>query len=408
MRALVAVIALALVATLTALDASSVSANALGEQIGATRRGQSYYESVMLQADRLVNRARPRPRRRQPRPPPREPQRQGRPSPVVSTSSRIVRSHAARVRVLERSCRPKARTSRTGSGGSWTSRSGSWTARSGTSRRLGRHDGRARRPSRRAAAAEPVSRASSGPRSVVSAPAEGALGGLIVSATRLAQQRRGAEDVRAPRDRGQLRLAVPRERHAGLRLHGLRREPVARVAAAISTTGSTSARRAGTRIGTVATGVIAYAGWNPWDAEGRAFIVVIGHADGYVSRYGHLCPIAGSREPGWSSTAARPSATWARPATAPVCISMSRSCAADPTIDPTSLFPDRGDGGKVSKDKKKGKGKAKAGKGKRKGGDARRTVAARATALARASAQRTAASATRVTRRPRRSDRRAA
>ena len=56
MRALVAVIAMALVATLTALEASSVSANALGERIGSARRGQSYWESAMLQADRLVSR----------------------------------------------------------------------------------------------------------------------------------------------------------------------------------------------------------------------------------------------------------------------------------------------------------------------------------------------------------------
>lgn len=46
----------------------------------------------------------------------------------------------------------------------------------------------------------------------------------------------------------------------------------------------------GTAIRSVAQGVVAYVGWNPWDSEGRAFIVVIGHPDGYHSRYGHLQP----------------------------------------------------------------------------------------------------------------------
>ena len=37
-------------------------------------------------------------------------------------------------------------------------------------------------------------------------------------------------------------------------------------------------------------GVVAYVGWNPWDEGSRAFIVVVGHPDGYVTRYGHLIP----------------------------------------------------------------------------------------------------------------------
>ena len=31
-------------------------------------------------------------------------------------------------------------------------------------------------------------------------------------------------------------------------------------------------------------------GWNPWDARDRAFIVVVSHPDGFVTRYGHLIP----------------------------------------------------------------------------------------------------------------------
>jgi murein DD-endopeptidase MepM/ murein hydrolase activator NlpD len=46
----------------------------------------------------------------------------------------------------------------------------------------------------------------------------------------------------------------------------------------------------GTPIRTVAAGVVAYSGWNPYDKEGRAYVVDVVHADGYVSRYGHLIP----------------------------------------------------------------------------------------------------------------------
>ncbi len=46
----------------------------------------------------------------------------------------------------------------------------------------------------------------------------------------------------------------------------------------------------GTPVRAVAVGVVAYVGWNPWDEDGRAWIVVVVHPDGYVSRYGHLIP----------------------------------------------------------------------------------------------------------------------
>ena len=46
----------------------------------------------------------------------------------------------------------------------------------------------------------------------------------------------------------------------------------------------------GSRIHAAADGVVAYAGWNPWDEEGRAWIMVLSHPDGYVTRYGHLIP----------------------------------------------------------------------------------------------------------------------
>jgi murein DD-endopeptidase MepM/ murein hydrolase activator NlpD len=44
----------------------------------------------------------------------------------------------------------------------------------------------------------------------------------------------------------------------------------------------------GTPVRSVAVGVVAYSGWNPYDKEGRAYVVDIVHPDGFVSRYGHL------------------------------------------------------------------------------------------------------------------------
>ncbi len=49
----------------------------------------------------------------------------------------------------------------------------------------------------------------------------------------------------------------------------------------------------GTPVRAIAAGVVAYSGWNPYDQEGRAYVVDVVHADGYVSRYGHL--IAGNQ-----------------------------------------------------------------------------------------------------------------
>lgn len=46
----------------------------------------------------------------------------------------------------------------------------------------------------------------------------------------------------------------------------------------------------GTPIRSVAAGVVAYAGWNPYDKEGRAYVVDVVHDDGFISRYGHLIP----------------------------------------------------------------------------------------------------------------------
>jgi murein DD-endopeptidase MepM/ murein hydrolase activator NlpD len=48
--------------------------------------------------------------------------------------------------------------------------------------------------------------------------------------------------------------------------------------------------RYGSAVRAAADGVVAFAGWNPWDESGRAWIIVLSHPDGYVTRYGHLIP----------------------------------------------------------------------------------------------------------------------
>jgi murein DD-endopeptidase MepM/ murein hydrolase activator NlpD len=49
----------------------------------------------------------------------------------------------------------------------------------------------------------------------------------------------------------------------------------------------------GTPIRAMATGVVSYVGWNPWDSRPRAFMVVLVHQGGYETKYGHLLPRRG-------------------------------------------------------------------------------------------------------------------
>ena len=51
------------------------------------------------------------------------------------------------------------------------------------------------------------------------------------------------------------------------------------------------AGRAGSRIRSAAPGVVAYSGWNPWDLERRAYIVIVAHRAGLQTVYGHLRPV---------------------------------------------------------------------------------------------------------------------
>ncbi len=46
----------------------------------------------------------------------------------------------------------------------------------------------------------------------------------------------------------------------------------------------------GTPIRAAAVGVVSYIGWNPWDEQGRAFMVVVAHPGGYETLYGHVQP----------------------------------------------------------------------------------------------------------------------
>ena len=49
-------------------------------------------------------------------------------------------------------------------------------------------------------------------------------------------------------------------------------------------------RYKGAPIRAMAFGVVTYVGWNPWDKERRAFMVVVTHAGGHETLYGHLQP----------------------------------------------------------------------------------------------------------------------
>ncbi|MGD8684201.1 MAG: M23 family metallopeptidase [Chloroflexota bacterium] len=46
----------------------------------------------------------------------------------------------------------------------------------------------------------------------------------------------------------------------------------------------------GAPIRAAAFGVVSYIGWNPWDEHGRAFMVVVAHASGFETLYGHVLP----------------------------------------------------------------------------------------------------------------------
>jgi murein DD-endopeptidase MepM/ murein hydrolase activator NlpD len=119
--------------------------------------------------------------------------------------------------------------------------------------------------------------------------AEGGLGAYIVELTRLAQLRaENQSDVRLTTTTGFTWPSVGRISQT-YGCTGYRLNP-RRGSCAHFHDGLDIVAGYGSRVASVADGVVAYAGWNPWDEGGRAWLMVVSHPDGYVTRYGHLLP----------------------------------------------------------------------------------------------------------------------
>ena len=366
-RVVVAVMVLALVATMTALEVSSATA----ADLGSTRRGQGYWESVMLQTDRLVNRL-DRGHDAVRRDLKRAVRHLGAVRSRRTDARRLVRGRNERVRRLAAEVEKRGedvpdglRTRMRIADRQLASAEQKVRRLEGTMRRsLAKRNSKLRRLNgyrRTLRGAIGRQRA-----------AEGALGGLIVSATRLAQQRAALKTAVRLGTEGSFVWPSLGRVTQGYGCTGFGWNPP-RGSCRHFHDGLDISPSAGTRIGTVATGVVAYAGWNPWDAEGRAFIVVVGHADGYVSRYGHLVPnrrIAVAGQTVYRGQTVGTMGTTGNSTGVHLHVEVLRGGSS---VDPMSLFPDRGDAGKVSKDKKKGDKKAKAkGGGKSKAAKAKR------------------------------------
>jgi murein DD-endopeptidase MepM/ murein hydrolase activator NlpD len=119
--------------------------------------------------------------------------------------------------------------------------------------------------------------------------AEGGLGAYIVELTRLAQLRAEIQsDVRLTTSTGFTWPSVGRISQT-YGCTGYRLNP-RRGSCAHFHDGLDIVAGYGSRVASAADGVVAYAGWNPWDEGGRAWLMVVSHPDGYVTRYGHLLP----------------------------------------------------------------------------------------------------------------------
>ena len=86
-----------------------------------------------------------------------------------------------------------------------------------------------------------------------------------------------------------LRQAGTRQRQPGLWLYRLPTNP-RRGSCRHFHDGVDIAAPKGTKVRASADGYVAYAGFSPWDNGSRAYIVIIGHANGYESVYAHLQP----------------------------------------------------------------------------------------------------------------------
>ena len=119
--------------------------------------------------------------------------------------------------------------------------------------------------------------------------AEGGLGAYIVQMTHLAQLRaENQSDVRLTSTTGFTWPSVGRLSQT----YGCTGYPLnpRRGSCAHFHDGLDIVAAYGSRVASAADGVVAYAGWNPWDEGGRAWLMVVSHPDGYVTRYGHLLP----------------------------------------------------------------------------------------------------------------------
>lgn len=288
-RGLVIVTGFALLLTLLADVPTSGAAN-LGSQISSARRSQSYYESVMRAQDRQLERLQ-------------------RAHKAVRNAIRRGKRHvrdvkerrtAARQRVAARSERLEHLLAKVPEGEEsepsevYLERlqeaedqlAGAKKSLRRVERRASREQKAQRTRYRRLARIRRQTRAAVARQNA----AEAALGGQIVWMTRLAQQR--ASQVSAsPLGPGGDAFAWPAFGTITQRYGctGFRLNP-RRGSCRYFHNGIDVSPDGGTAIRSVAAGVVAYVGWNPWDAEGRAFILVVGHADGYYSRYGHLQP----------------------------------------------------------------------------------------------------------------------
>ncbi|MFV2063427.1 MAG: M23 family metallopeptidase, partial [Chloroflexota bacterium] len=118
--------------------------------------------------------------------------------------------------------------------------------------------------------------------------AAGALGGLIVQMTRLAQQRATRwTDVRLNDGPTAFEWPSTGTISQPFGCTGFPLNPP-RGSCRYFHRGIDIVSGYGSAVRAAAAGVVAYVGWNPWDRGERAFIVVIGHPGGYVTRYAHI------------------------------------------------------------------------------------------------------------------------
>ena len=293
-RALVLVCAVALLGGASLATPGAAVATGLGDQISSGRRSQAYFESVMLSQDAALAR-----NKRQAQVTHRALKQARR---AVTQGKRALRT--ARQVVAERTGRlaelqamyagmpleliPEGYPDRLRSVQRDLSKAKSRRVQVGKQLRTAvrqRHARQYRLGALKRQRAAAVSRREA---------AEGGLGAYIVEMTRLAQLRaENQSDVRLTTTTGFTWPSVGRLSQT-YGCTGYRLNP-RRGSCAHFHDGLDIVAGYGSRVASAADGVVAYAGWNPWDEGGRAWLMVVSHPDGYVTRYGHLLPGAIAR-----------------------------------------------------------------------------------------------------------------